>query len=155
MKKVKNPYPADEYKCFACSPSNPIGLKLKFEQDNDSLWGIWDPGENYQGYHNVVHGGIIATLLDEVGAWYVSVKMGTAGVTKNLDIEYLKPLYINRGPVKISAKLKSREDNLANLHCELFDSTGQLCSSSESVFFLYPEEIAKRRFLYPGMEAFG
>lgn len=151
---IKNPYPPDDYKCFACSPSNPIGLKLAFEENDEYIYGSWTPDENFQGYNNVIHGGIIATLLDEVSAWYISVKMGTAGVTRTLNIEYLKPLYLSRGRVSVRSKLIKTDQRDAKLHAELFDSDGNLCAKSSSVFFIYPEDIAKRRFHYPGKEAF-
>lgn len=154
MRKLNNPYPPEGYKCFACSPSNPIGLKLEFEEDDEYVWARWQPGDNFQGYNNVLHGGIIATLLDETGAWYVSVKIGTAGVTKTMKVEYHKPVYISKGSVSIRAKMTERNDNLATIEAELFDLSGQKCAESISVFFLYPEEIARRRFFYPGREAF-
>jgi len=153
-RKIKNPYPPEGYNCFACSPSNPIGLKLSFEEDDEYVYASWIPEENFQGYNNVIHGGIIATLLDEVGAWYISVKIGTAGVTKSLNIEYIKPLYLSRGEVVLRSKLTRSEDRLATLESELYDSSEALCAKSSSVFFLYPEEIARRKFHYPGKEAF-
>ncbi|MDX2415132.1 MAG: PaaI family thioesterase [Bacteroidales bacterium] len=153
-RKIKNPYPADEYKCFACSPSNPIGLKLTFEENDDYVEAYWDGDPNFQGYNNVIHGGIIATILDEVGAWFIGVKIGTAGVTKSLNINYLKPLYLSRGPHKARAKLQKQENNLVNLECEIFDNTETLCARAESQFFVYPENIAKKRFQYPGKDAF-
>lgn len=153
-RKINNPYPPEGYKCFACSPSNPIGLKLSFEEDDSYIYARWTPDENFQGYNNVVHGGIIATLLDEVGAWYISVKVGTAGVTKSLNIEYIKPLYISRGEVILRSRMVARDKRLITLECELFDSTDTLCAKSVSVFFLYPEEIARQKFHYPGKEAF-
>lgn len=140
--------------CFACSPSNPIGLKLSFEEDDEFVYARWTPDANFQGYNNVIHGGIIATLLDEVGAWYISVKVGTAGVTKSLNVEYLKPLYLSKGEVLLRSRLTKSDERLATLESELFDSSETLCAKSSSVFFLYPEEIAKRKFHYPGKEAF-
>ena len=153
-RKINNPYPPESYRCFACSPSNPIGLKLSFEEDEEFVYARWTPEENFQGYNNVIHGGIIATLLDEVGAWYISVKIGTAGVTKSLNIEYIKPLYLSRGDIVLRSKLVSTEGRITILDCELFDSTETLCAKSVSEFFLYPEEVAKRKFHYPGKEAF-
>jgi len=71
--------------CFGCSPGNNIGLKLTFEEDDEKLYATWQPDPLFQGYLNVLHGGIIATLLDEAGAWCVYVKAGTAGVTSSFD----------------------------------------------------------------------
>jgi len=153
-RKIKNPYPVEEYKCFACSPSNPIGLKLAFEEDDKYVKAYWEPDPNFQGYNNVIHGGIIATLLDEVGAWYIGVKVGTAGVTKSIKVDYLKPLYLNRGPVVARASMLKQEKNLVSLECEIFDNTETLCAKAESLFFIYPENIAKLKFQYPGKDAF-
>ena len=153
-KRINNPYPPEGYKCFACSPSNPIGLQLSFEADDTYVYATWEPGENFQGYNNVIHGGVIATLLDEVAAWYISVKVGTAGVTKSLRIEYLKPLYLTRGPVELRARMIKDSYPEIEMEAELYDSERNLCASSEATFFLYPPEIAKRRFHYPGKEAF-
>ena len=53
--------------CFACGSKNPIGLKLKFSlDDNNVMRTQFTPQKVHQGYKNVVHGGIIALILDEV-----------------------------------------------------------------------------------------
>ena len=153
-RKINNPYPPNEYKCFACSPSNPAGLKLEFEEEGEYIYARWKPDENFQGYNNVVHGGIIATLLDEVSAWNISVKVGTAGVTKNLNIEYIKPLFLSKGEATARARLIKWDEKQALLESEVFDSSGTLCAKAVSTFFLYPETIARRKFHYPGREAF-
>lgn len=153
-KKIVNPYEPDQNKCFACSRNNPIGLKLNFEESENYLHATWSPSEHYQGYNNVLHGGIIATLLDEIGAWCVNVKIGTAGLTSELKIKYLKPVFITNGDIDLRAEIKSISDRNVILHCELFDGKGKLCSEAESDFFIYPEEIARRKFGFPGKEAF-
>ncbi|MFZ0472834.1 MAG: PaaI family thioesterase, partial [Bacteroidales bacterium] len=78
-RKVRNPFDPDQNLCFGCGPANPAGLKLTFEEDEEKLYAEWQPSAHFQGYTNVLHGGIIATLLDETGAWCVNVKAGTSG----------------------------------------------------------------------------
>ncbi|MCD4768602.1 MAG: PaaI family thioesterase [Bacteroidales bacterium] len=153
-RKLNNPYDPAQSRCFACSTSNPIGLHLEFEESDDFVHATWQPTEYYQGYLNVLHGGIIATLLDEIGAWCVNVKIGTAGVTSELNVKYLKPVRLTKGAVSIKAGLASYDKKNANLKCFLYDGTGKLCATAESLFFLYPEEIARKRFHFPGKEAF-
>ncbi|MFC1962064.1 PaaI family thioesterase, partial [Chloroflexota bacterium] len=54
--------------CFGCGQNNPIGLKLKFKKDGDGVRTEFTPGESYQGWPGMVHGGIIGCLLDEAMA---------------------------------------------------------------------------------------
>ena len=80
-RKIRNPFDADQNMCFGCGPNNHAGLRLTFEEDESKLYASWEPEACFQGYINVLHGGIIATLLDEAGAWCIYVKAGTSGVT--------------------------------------------------------------------------
>jgi len=154
MKKIINPYNNELNMCFGCGEKNPIGLKLVFTETSESLHAEWQPSEAYQGYPNVLHGGIIATLLDETGAWCISVKLGTAGVTTEMNTRYLNPVYINKGAVSLQAKILEYTERKAKLICQLFDGKSKLCAESVAEYFIYPEEIARRRFRYPGRDAF-
>jgi len=140
--------------CFGCSPGNNIGLKLTFEEDDEKLYATWQPDPLFQGYLNVLHGGIIATLLDEAGAWCVYVKAGTSGVTASLTVRYLKPVYINKGPLSVEAMLVARGEKSALISASLFDGEGKRCAEADLDYFIYPEKIARSRYYYPGMEAF-
>ena len=154
MKKIKNPYNPEVNRCFACSTSNPIGLRLTFEEEGKYLLATWSPTEFYQGYVNILHGGIIATLLDEIGAWCLNVKRGTAGVTSKLCISYHKPVFMSKGDVSLKAEITGVHEKQTDIHCYLYDSSGNLCAEAESEFFTYPEEVAKRKFGFPGKESF-
>ena len=57
--------------CFVCGKDNPIGLKLRFDWDGKTARAEFTPTELYQGWQGVVHGGIIAVMLDEVAAWAI------------------------------------------------------------------------------------
>jgi uncharacterized protein (TIGR00369 family) len=154
MKKIINPYDNDLNMCFGCGKKNPIGLKLQFEENDELLQATWQPSETYQGYTNILHGGIIATLLDEIGAWCVSVKIGTAGVTSEMKTKYLAPVYINKGTITLKASIKEQKDKSALINCKLYDGLSKLCAEAEAEYFIYPPEIAARKFRYPGREAF-
>jgi uncharacterized protein (TIGR00369 family) len=154
MKKIINPYDKEQNMCFGCSQKNPFGLKLQFEESDDAINASWLPVEEYQGYTNVLHGGITAALLDETGAWCVSVKAGTAGVTSEMKIRYLSPVYINRGTISLKASIIEKNEKLAKVSCSLYDGQSKLCAEAEIDYFIYPLEVAKRKFRYPGREAF-
>jgi uncharacterized protein (TIGR00369 family) len=154
MKEIVNPYDREQNMCFGCSVKNPIGLNLRFSESEEGLHASWTPSENYQGYPGILHGGIIASLLDETGGWCVSVRIGTAGVTSEMRTKYLAPVYISKGDLSLTAKVLEKSDKNAKIHCTLHDGQLKLCAEAEIDFFLYPPEVAARRFRYPGKEAF-
>lgn len=155
--KIRNPYNAlTEHNCFGCAQRNPIGLNLDFEKEDDTIIARWNPTNNYQGFGDFLHGGIAATLLDEVAFWAVQVILDSSGVTSDLCVKYLKPVHISLGQIKVTAKLKGKVGkHQYAFDTQLFDGNGTLCVEATATYFVYPTEMAKAKFHYPGKEAFG
>jgi len=115
----------------------------------------WKPDRKFEGYHNVLHGGIQATIHDEVASWAVYTQCETAGVTSNLNVTYQKPLYISSNEkITIKATLKEQAEKKAVFETEILNAKGEICSSAIVEYFLFPKPIAERKFFYPGKEAF-
>ncbi|MGB9846099.1 MAG: PaaI family thioesterase [Desulfotomaculales bacterium] len=79
--------------CFACSPKNPVGLHLTFTFTGDVCRTVFKAGENHQGWDGFLHGGLIATLLDEVMAQWLWTRKITA-MTAELNVRYSLPVKI-------------------------------------------------------------
>lgn len=155
MKKLNNPFIALEgYNCFVCAPHNPIGLHLDFYLDGEVIKAKWKPEDQYQGYPNVLHGGIQATLLDEVASWAVYVIGGTGGVTSRIEVKYLKPVLIDKGSIALTAKIIERNKRIMTMRSGLFDCEGVLCTEALVDYFIFPEEVARKKMHYPGRAAF-
>jgi len=82
----------DDQMCFCCGTKNPIGLKLEFAPTAEGrLRTIWRPRKEHQGFKDIVHGGLVATVLDEV-----MIRMlhhgGISAVTGTLETKLMKPL---------------------------------------------------------------
>jgi hypothetical protein len=71
-----------------------------------------------------------------------------------MTVKYLKPVYISKGAVRVEASIISREEKSARLLCWLFDGEGKKCAEADLDYFIYPEDIARKRYFYPGREAF-
>src|SRR3989338_481261 len=84
---------ADDGYCFVCGPKNPIGLKLKFHFNGKTIKTEFISKKEHQGYLNIVHGGIISTLLDEAMV-KLALAMDIPVVTAQMDIRLRKPLNI-------------------------------------------------------------
>ena len=155
MIKLNNPYAKYEtYSCFGCSPTNPYGLKMQFFKDGDEIVCKWDPETHYQGFHDVLHGGIQATMMDEIASWAVFVLLDTAGVTYQLQTKYRKPVHISKGLITIRARLVKQEKRLAEIEASLFDGEEKLCSESRVHYFVMPREKAVSDLHFPGKDAF-
>lgn len=92
--KVKN-----STECFACGQDNPIGLKLKFTPIPNGVQTEFTPTKEFEGFKDIIHGGIVATLLDEAIAWACRI-CGADAVTGELTVRYKKPLITGK-PVTI------------------------------------------------------
>ena len=157
MRKIRNPF-ADShesiYCCFGCSPGNKFGLNLEFWDKGDEIVAFWTPETRFEGFHDIVHGGIQSTLMDEIASWFIFAKCGTAGVTTGMEIRFLKPLHVSGGEVIISARLKDRAKRFATVACKLTGKEGIEYAAADVRYYLFPESEAREKFRYPGIDAF-
>ncbi len=157
MRKIINPYATTGRKdgnCFGCSPNNPNGLKLTFFLDGEEVVARWNPQQWMEGYANVLHGGIQATLLDEIASWVVQVRCNTVGVTTSMEITYRKPVLIGDGEITLRASLAKTTSRMAEIDARLFSHNDQLCAQATVKYFLMPADKAATQFYYPGADAF-
>lgn len=78
--------------CFVCGEKNAGGLHLSFELDKEkqTLKTTFRASPTFQGWDGLIHGGIIATLLDEAMA-KLAYELGYQAVTASLEIKFKKP----------------------------------------------------------------
>jgi uncharacterized protein (TIGR00369 family) len=126
--------PNPENKCFGCGGANPRGMQLTFDQDHakNRIQGNFRLGPEYQGGPGFIHGGIIATVLDEVMGKVCRFRNARA-VTAELSIEYLKPV-----PVDADLQIEGHEIamNGRDIHIagEIRNQAGQLLARGRGRF---------------------
>ena len=155
--KIKNPFVEEEgYRCFGCAPEemNPYGLNMEFTKEGDEIVSLWEPKDHFQGFKNVLHGGIQAALIDEIASWVVFVHCETGGFTAGLNVRYLKNVLTDKGPVTLKARLKEMVKNRAFVEVSLIDGTGNVCTEAVAEYFTLPSYIAEKKLHYPGKDAF-
>jgi uncharacterized protein (TIGR00369 family) len=91
-KEEKNRLLDDKY-CFACGPLNPLGLHMEVSYLEDKAISRLSLKREFQGWKNVVHGGVVATILDEIMAHAVVHYLGKA-VTTSIQVTYRMPLHV-------------------------------------------------------------
>lgn len=78
--------------CFGCGLDNPIGLHLDdFAFEGGGLAARFHPRPEFTGFSGILHGGIMAALLDETMAWSAMLLERTFVVTANLELKYRQP----------------------------------------------------------------
>ena len=155
IEKVKNPHLVLEgYNCFGCAKENIKGLHLDFFLYDNMVFSKWSPDVDLQSYHNILHGGIQATLLDEAGAWWIYLVPATAGFTSRLSVRYHKGVSVVDGDIFIVAKLKEQRRNLFTVDARLFSNRLELCAHGEIEYFTFSHDLAKKKMYYPGVDAF-
>jgi uncharacterized protein (TIGR00369 family) len=83
-------YAFADHHCFACGRTNPIGMRLHIELGDGRASTAWTAGPDFVGWSDKLHGGIIATLLDEVMAWAPS-SFDSWAVTAEMSVRYRSP----------------------------------------------------------------
>ena len=155
MKKIKNPWIGltdKGYNCFACAPSNPYGLKMEFYEDGDDIVSLWTPGVNYQGWLNTLHGGIQATLMDEIGGWIIARKFQTSGMTTSLNVKYKKPVPTGEDvTIEVRARVKEVKRMFVFIEATISHNS-EICSSADMTYYTFPKDVAERDFMFSECE---
>jgi acyl-coenzyme A thioesterase PaaI-like protein len=95
--------------CYACGRTNPIGLRVDgFRQIGDDLIAEFTPRTEHRGGPGVLHGGIAATVMDEILAWAGMVSERLVVVTATLELRYRKPVTIGDEPLMLKGRLDDR-----------------------------------------------
>ncbi len=99
----------EEHACFGCAPHNPHGLQLRFHVEGDEIVTTLDARDRpWSGPPGILHGGLQATLADEVGAWALVGLLGHFGFTSSAQLRWLRPAKLDL-PLEGRARILSRE----------------------------------------------
>lgn len=144
MKKIINPYIGKAgYNCICCCPDNPVGLHLDFWEDGDDIVTTWHPNENYQGWVETLHGGVISMLMDEVAGWVITRKLQTTGVTSRLDIRFRYPVMTTEEKITVRGRIANQKRNIVTVHLVLENSEGTVCDEADATYFTFGAEKAQ------------
>jgi acyl-coenzyme A thioesterase PaaI-like protein len=137
---VFTPQPNSRH-CFVCGLENPYGLKLRFfETSPGEVNAECTIPENYQGYPGVVHGGIVAAMLDEAAG---RVHMGDDPprfmYTARIEIRYRKNVPVGL-PLRLIGKAGSSKRRTATATSAIYGPDGSLLAEADVLLVNVPEE---------------
>jgi uncharacterized domain 1 len=120
-------------RCFGCGPANPIGLHLEFFVAEDlSVVSTPTIADIFEGPRGMVHGGIIATLLDEAMSKAVRSR-GLTSVTRQMEVEYLRPVP-SGSTVRIEGHLVRSEGRKHWTEARILDGKSHTLATAKGLF---------------------
>lgn len=120
--------------CVICGPDNPIGLHIQWDARNgESVANVAIP-EDFQGWRGVVHGGLVAALLDEA-MWYATYSVtGTSVLTVALETRYHHPTPVGH-LLHVTGHALSTRHHLTDCTAEVRDAeSGAVLASARGRF---------------------
>lgn len=105
--------------CLLCGRENPLGMGLRFEVDGDDVLARFAGNACLQGYAGILHGGVLASLLD-AAMTHRLFREGVEAVTAELTVRYLHPVPWNR-PLEIRGRIVQNFGPLYDTEAEIGD----------------------------------
>jgi uncharacterized protein (TIGR00369 family) len=134
MSRMKNQF-TDNRHCFVCGEKNPSGLKLKFRMDADrgeSEADVMFP-ERFQGWEKVVHGGLLATVLDEAMI-YAAGSKGLLCVSVEITVRFIKPARTGE-TYRLSGRVIGTKRKITFAESEIVDGDGKPVARASGKLF--------------------
>lgn len=133
--------------CFGCGPANPEGLHLAFSTDTadpqyPTSTAHFQLDRIHEGPPGYVHGGIVATLLDEAMS-KINRPLDVLAVTRHMEIDYLRPVPLYQ-PLKVTSRHVRREGRKLFHQAEILSSDGTVLARGQAIFIVLDQAMLTR-----------
>jgi uncharacterized protein (TIGR00369 family) len=125
--------------CFVCGNKNEYGLKVDFFYDKGVSRAEYVAEEKFQGYKDILHGGIISALLDEVMIKAV-IATGILVVTAEIQVKFIKPVKIGE-KLFLEGRVTGEQKKIFTAEGLVSNSKGETVAAGEGKFFKVTEEM--------------
>jgi len=124
---------AAQNRCFGCGEANPQGLQLSFllAEDGTVVCPISIP-DRFEGHPGFLHGGIIATLLDETMSKAVRAR-GLTAMTRHLEVDYRRPVP-SCTPIRMEGRILRDEGRKHFVEATIFNAESNVLAHGKGVF---------------------
>lgn len=131
--------------CFVCGLENPFGLHLRFHVTAPGVVSAeCCLGEEYQGYPGVVHGGIVAAMLDETaGRSHMGIAPPRFMYTAMLEIRYRKNVPVGQ-PLRLVGTAGGSKRRSATAASAIYNQQGELLAEAQALLIDVPDELIQK-----------
>jgi uncharacterized protein (TIGR00369 family) len=136
MKAIPN-YP----NCFVCGDKNKIGLKVEFFFDEGKAKAQFTPTPEFEGYKDILHGGILSALLDEVMIYSI-IAQGIITVTVQMEVKFKKPAKIGE-TLYLEGQMTEDKGKILFTAGKIFRQDGTIIAEAKGKFYRAAGEMKK------------
>jgi acyl-coenzyme A thioesterase PaaI-like protein len=131
--------------CFVCGVDNPFGLKLSFyDHGPGKVVCEHTVQEQFNGYPGVVHGGIVAAMLDETLARaFFSGSPERFMYTAKLTTRYRKPVPTGK-PIRLEGEVLKNRGRIGEARAKLYGPGGDLLAEADGMLVDIPEDVLQK-----------
>ncbi len=133
-----------EHNCFGCSQTNPSGLQMAFWADENTVTSNVTVPQHLCGWNNLVHGGVLSTILDEIMSWATIHLLKQIPMTKSISIDFIKPVFVGN-PLKVKGRvLKKIDRREALMEGTILNADDVCCARATGTFAIFSPAVAER-----------
>jgi len=149
---IRLPKKSGDYNCFGCGPGNNAGLKMEFytNDERNAVYSWLTVPDHVCGWGNVVHGGIVTTILDEAMGWAAATKLQTFFLTKTLTTNFYQPISAGQDIFVSGEVAENRNNREADVKAAIYDISDNLLANATSVISVLPIEVIREKKLFTG-----
>ncbi len=122
--------------CFACGKENPIGMRIDRERADGKSLVSWTPRSEFEGYHKVLHGGIVCTLLDEAMA-HAALSLAPNCATAEMKVRFREPVRTDE-PLEVAGEVVDRKWHVLYAEARVIQG-GRVKATATGKFASLPE----------------
>jgi acyl-coenzyme A thioesterase PaaI-like protein len=125
-----------DHNCFGCSPVNTSGLQMTFYTNETAVYSEVKVPEHLCGWNNLVHGGVLTTILIYL--------LKRVPMTKSMTVDFLKPIYVG-DPLRVEGTVSEKKGkHEALMQGRIYNKDDVCCASAAGTFAVFSPAVAKR-----------
>ncbi|MEW5795614.1 MAG: PaaI family thioesterase [Candidatus Zixiibacteriota bacterium] len=128
--------------CFVCGDQNKFGLQAKFFDNNGEAVTDVVASPAFEGYYGIYHGGVLASLLDEVMIKAILAR-GVFAVTAEMTVRFRRPVSIGE-KLKITGRIVSRKGRVYATEGTAAGSDGTVFATAIGTYLEAREDLKSR-----------
>jgi uncharacterized protein (TIGR00369 family) len=138
MTKIELPH---THGCLVCGRQNPKGLHLHLHVDEASgaVETTFTPAPEHIGFEGIIHGGILATVLDEAMVWAATWQGRTFCVCGEMTIRFRKAAEVGK-PITVKASVETVRGRMIQTIGQIVDATGEVMTTASGKYIALPPD---------------
>lgn len=126
------------HSCFVCGESNAHGLRLRFHADGRTVHTRFTPRAEHIGFKGVTHGGILATVLDEIMVWAVAVATRRFAYCAEMTVRFQRPAKPDEELAASAGLVADRRGKIFEAKAELRTAEGVVIATATGKYLPIP-----------------